>query len=188
MNKDNIRLAAFVVIALVQLAIPIKMVLSYNNVLSEGQTYKFQAAPVDPYDPFRGKYVTLSFDAQSWLHPIGEVEIGQTYYLTFREDEKGFAVIKYALLKPPANTDHYLEAKAVHDWDGIIRFEFPFNRFYMEESLAPAAEQAYNSSQWNDSSNTYALVSIGFGKGVIQDVFIDDVPLGEVAAQIEFGK
>ncbi len=47
-------LPAFVLVCLVQLAAPASMIWRHERTLANGLPFKFQTAPVDPYDAFRG--------------------------------------------------------------------------------------------------------------------------------------
>jgi len=53
------------------------------------------------------------------------------------------------------------------------------DRLYLEESKAPAADEAYRQSNRRGQTNvsTYAVVRIRNGTGVIENVFIGDKPL-----------
>ena len=64
-----------------------------------------------------------------------------------------------------------------------IVVEYPFNRFYMEEYKAPAAEAAYRDVQTDSSRVAYALVRIKNGKSAIENVFINDIPIQEIATK-----
>ena len=45
---------------LVLLAVPCYIIYGYYDILSTGETYKIEVAAYDPYDPFRGRYVTIN--------------------------------------------------------------------------------------------------------------------------------
>ncbi len=49
----------------------------------------------------------------------------------------------------------------------------------MNEYKASEAEKAYNESSRNQSSNTYAVIAIKNGEGIIKDVMIDDISINE---------
>ena len=59
-------------------------------------------------------------------------------------------------------------------------FSFPFNEFYMNEAKAYDAELAHAQAQ-RDSlpNNTYALVYLLKGKAVLDNVFINDIPIAD---------
>jgi uncharacterized membrane-anchored protein len=95
MNNKKIVVTAYVLIALVQLYVPAKMILDKEHVLETGKTFKFKTTPIDPSDPFRGKYITLHYDentveiakAEDWVR----VEI---IYVSITTDAAGFGKIK----------------------------------------------------------------------------------------------
>ncbi|MES2486246.1 MAG: GDYXXLXY domain-containing protein, partial [Bacteroidota bacterium] len=63
--KTKYLFIAFALTALLQAFIPLKMVYDNHNVETEGIVFKFKTEPVDPSDPFRGKYITLEFESDS---------------------------------------------------------------------------------------------------------------------------
>ena len=65
MNRKTILWVAFIVVALVQLYVPAQMIWESEGVIAAGTAYKFNTAPVDPKDPFRGKYITLNYSDNS---------------------------------------------------------------------------------------------------------------------------
>ena len=189
MKSKHLLLLAFAVVCLLQLGVPVSMILGRENVLREGKEFRFITEPIDPYDPFRGKYVTLGFrddffetdTAQQWA-------MGQRVFVSLREDEEGFARISDITTEAPTEESDYLEAKVnytnlTENGRQLVRISFPFDRFYMEETLAPAAETAYAEANWNATTLSWALVSVHEGEAVLKDVLIDGVPIREVAQQ-----
>jgi len=61
-----------------------------------------------------------------------------------------------------------------------LNVEYPFERFYMEESKAPLAESMYWEVSRDTTKITYASVSIQNGRAVLKDVFIGDVSIREL--------
>ena len=61
MDTKKIIFPAFILLVLVQLFVPANMILEQEDILKNGTPYKFKTAPIDPYDPFRGKYVWLGY-------------------------------------------------------------------------------------------------------------------------------
>jgi hypothetical protein len=55
----------------------------------------------------------------------------------------------------------------------------PLDRFYMEESLAPAAERAYREHSCITNRTTYITVRIRDGNSVIENLWVDGVPIHE---------
>ena len=60
--NQKITIPAFILMVLAQLYVPASMIFQKERVITQGTAYKFRTAPIDPNDPFRGKYITLSFN------------------------------------------------------------------------------------------------------------------------------
>jgi uncharacterized membrane-anchored protein len=176
---------AFSVLAIVQWVIPGKIIFEKKQVLRKGQTYKFKTEPVDPSNPFKGKYITLNFTENSFTDRIErKLSGGEDVYVVLGSDSKGFAVIKNVATKEPGNQSAYVKANVYYtskENDSITVFiDYPFDEFYMDEFKAPRAEIIYRESNRDSSSSTYALVKIWQGRAVIEDVLINDIPIGKL--------
>lgn len=183
----KIILPLFIVMCLVQWYVPAKMIVDQEAVLKEGKVYKFKTAPVDPADPFRGKYIILSFeenrfhvrDYNEWLN-VHDVYVSLT-------DSAGFARIHDISLTEPQDAD-YVKARVnyVTSYEPYTLFiEYPFERFYLEESKASEAEKIYWESQRNDSTQvTYAEVSVRNGEAALTDVKINDRSIVDIVTEI----
>lgn len=184
MDSKKILLTAFVVVAIVQLYVPAKMIWDQEEILDAGVEYRFKTAPIDPYDPFRGKYITLSFEENNVAVPEEEDwRAGESVYVSLKTDKEGFAGIRYASKTRPTDDWDFVKAKvqmvAGHNPKELI-IEYPFNRYYMQESKAYDAEIMYRESQQDTTKVTYALVSVRNGEAVLKDVMIDGTPIREI--------
>ncbi|MEF3077716.1 GDYXXLXY domain-containing protein [Winogradskyella poriferorum] len=171
----------FLVMILVQLFVPAKMIFDRENVLKTGVTYKFKTQPVDPNDPFRGKYITLNYEMDSAKTNDATWEQGKTILVYLEKDSLGYAKV-HSVSKGQKSTDRdYVEATVSWNYgnSNTVNFELPFNRFYMEESKAKPAEDIYRkyNRQGNNKSETYALVAVKNGNAVLKDVYINDKPI-----------
>lgn len=185
-------LLAFLLVALVQLYVPAQMIWNREEILETGKAYKFRTAPIDPNDPFRGKYVALRFE-QNWVkvHNLDNWKYEEEIFVNLKVDAKGFAnVTGISKIKPAAGTS-FVKAKVdyVSNENGLkkLYFTYPFDRLYLQETLAQEAEETYAETQQNTTKITYALVKIKDGDAVLQDVFIDSVSITEIvkARQVE---
>ncbi|MGC3943988.1 MAG: GDYXXLXY domain-containing protein [Chryseolinea sp.] len=160
---------------------------SSKNDLGQGargngrNTLKFRTQPIDPSDPFRGKYITLNFIAD-YGYDTAQWSSGENVDVVFGTDSAGFAVARELTRSEPEGpylktTIYYVES------DSIVHFNLPFDRFYMEESKALPAEQYYNESTRDSSSVCYGEVRIGRGNAVITDVFINDRSIVELVKE-----
>ena len=174
----------FLLIAIVQLYVPAKMIYDQEVVLLNGNEYKFKAAPIDPNDPFRGKYITLRFEATTFLvQNINEWAINDEVFVQIQNDTAGFAQIKNVSKKRPGNDPDYIKAKIaflMEDGKVNMRIEYPFDRFYMEETKAQAAEDMYRESIVDSTQVAYALVNVRNGEAVIRDVMINGTSISDL--------
>ena len=184
MHRKKIIFAAFILLALVQLYVPAKMILDRETVLRTGTEYKFRTAPVDPADPFRGKYIALNYRDNSFVTSKAEDwKMGETIYASITTDTAGYAIIKsISKQKPTANGD-FIKAK-VWNVSNVkpfkIMIDYPFDRFYMEESKAYDAERVYRETEQINEHKTYVLVNVLHGEAVLRDVLIDGKSIAEI--------
>ena len=183
MLNKKIILLLFILLALVQLYVPAKMILDREEIIATGQEYRFKTAPVDPYDPFRGRYITLNFQQiRVPVTNLSDWKAGDKVYAVLGTDEEGFAKFTTALKSPPDTDQDYLATQVeyvINGDDKGLLLRLPFNRYYMEEFKAPAAEQAYRDARRDAEKRGYALVAIKEGKAVLKDVLIEGVPIKE---------
>ncbi len=183
---SKVRLWLFAAVALLQLAAPASMIWSRERTLAKGQEFKFRTAPVDPYDAFRGRYVALSFEnSEATLVQGVSAPFGRTLYATIETGGDGFAKFGAASLSPPKNKP-YLKVKAgVTTSSGGITLQLPFDRFYMEEGKAPAAEAAYREHNRQGARDAYVVVRVLDGAGVIEDLYVGGKPIEEVSRELK---
>lgn len=184
MNTKNKVLIVFILVSLVQLFIPAKMIFDREDVLATGKEFKFRTQPIDPNDPFRGKFVSLQFSENSiliqnqidWLN-------NETVFVLLTISNDGFAKIQSVSKIKPLETVDFVKAKVdyIQNSDSTRLFiEYPFTRFYMEESKAPMAELVYNETVVDTNIVTYGLVSIKDGEAVLKDVLINETSIVEI--------
>ena len=170
----NIRVALLIAVALLQLAVPSWMIFEQEQTLRLGTEYKFQTEPVDPYDLFRGRYVALRFKAEQFGHEKeAELPDNAKVYVAVKTNAEGFAEVESVSLTP-LSADNVFQATI--QWGNHL--SFPFNRYYMEESRAPQAEDAYRAAnRRNSKQQTWAVVRVWHGKAALADLVIDGQPI-----------
>jgi uncharacterized membrane-anchored protein len=177
--KRRMALGLFLCLALVQLAVPASMIVRRELTLHSGRQYRFQTAPVDPYDPFRGRYVALALQASSApLPPNIPLTPGQRVYAILTEDTAGFATITALSLTPPGG-DTYFQTYVYYVSGDRVQIDIPFNRYYTDEHLAPAAERAYWQHSRLQTHEAYITVRIKDGLAVLEELYIAGKPLRE---------
>ena len=170
--KRRLLTGIFILAALTQFAVPLSMICKYEKVLRKGEVFRFETAPVDPNDPFRGKYVTLRIKNDSVQNPGHSFSYGEEVFLTVEKDKDGFAYFSKASKEKPATPDYY---KTSCEWEdtGKIHVKIGFDRYYMNEGKAPEAERRYNAGRSKDASPSWVSVRILDGTAVIEDLFIN---------------
>lgn len=181
MKKSTLLTLLALVIGL-QLAIPAGMIVRREYVLSHGRAFKFRVGPVDPHDPFRGRYVALRFEQNSVaIPPDLTIRRNQTVHALLAEDDNGFAIFTGLQLTRP-QSDPYLTTRVNSAYSGRAFLRLPFDRFYMDEKSAPAAETAALNSLADTNRPTYADVRINRGAAVLADLYVADRPIRELLA------
>ncbi|WP_431137304.1 GDYXXLXY domain-containing protein [Psychroserpens mesophilus] len=175
----------FIILAIAQISIPAQMIYHRETILKEGKAFKFKTEPIDPADPFKGKYIHLNYELNSFKTDSIIWKPEQDMYISISNDSLGFAKANTVHKQIPKQGDFVL---AKVNWYNSntkeVRFTFPFNEFYMEENKAYDAEIAHRDAQ-RDSlpNNTYAVVYIKEGQAVLNNVFINDIPIAEYVEQ-----
>lgn len=173
----------FFIMVAAQLYVPSKMIFDHETILKTGKTFKFQTAPIDPTDPFRGKYITLSFAENTIiLESDSSWQRDDDVYVWLTTNENGFASISNISHEAPGDTVNYVRATVLYAYGTPteVVINYPFDRFYMDEWKAPDAEFTYREAQRDTSKLTYALVHIKNGQAAIEDVQIDGVSINDL--------
>jgi len=179
MNK-LLMLSAFVLMMAAQWWVPGKMIFDQEKVLTEGAVYKFKTRPIDPSDPFRGKYIYLHYEMNRVKQPSEDVNRNDMVYVYLDEDEEGFAKATHCSLEKLDIEQDYLLLQVNTTYQDSVRFSLPFSIFYMEESKAYLAETLVREAN-RDSllNNCYGLVHILGEAAVLKDVIVNDIPIKE---------
>ncbi len=174
-------LPAFLLLVLVQWFVPAKTVWEKDRTVRKGKAFKFETEPVDPSDPIRGKYISLSFRSDSFLiSPKADFTSYENIFVEITEDSKGFAMVKNVTRSKPEG-NNYIQAKVYYVTSSILEgngrkliIRYPFEEFYMDEYNAPKADSLYNNAIRDTVQKTYAIVHVYRGDAVIRDVLIND--------------
>jgi uncharacterized membrane-anchored protein len=168
----------FGLLAIIQLAIPAKMIMNSNNVITQGSTFLFKLKPIDPNDPFRGKYMTLSFEEDTF--PIDTcTTIGLTSaYVYIKNDSEGFADIQSVEYNTNLKGSDYIKADVYCDYYGPvnklkepkIHINYPFNRFYMNELDISTVENKIRELLRDTTATLYGEVSVYEGQARILSI------------------
>ena len=188
MNKFLIGIGFAVMLAM-QLWVPSKMIYYQSNTIKSGTAYKFKTRPIDPSDPFRGKYVALNFELDHFAITDTVWDATKPVYVYLTKDQDGFAHITQISNHPLNNAQDYVVAQFNWQSGQVVYFDLPFNKFYMEEGKALEAEVAVRQTTRAFITNPdqapicYALVYVKGENATLDNVFIGEVPIREFVLQ-----
>ncbi len=176
MKHKPLIIALFILAALAQIALPASMIIKSERIATHGIANKLKTAPIDPSDPFRGRFITLNFfEDEIVIDGDSPWKNGDQVFVSFENDSAGYAKIKSISDARPHDYANYIKTKIsyiqylkVQDQTRIL-VDYPFDRFYMEESKAPEAERLYN-TQTRDSVVVYGLLMVRDGDYILKDV------------------
>ena len=185
-----LRSAALAAVCLVQLAVPVSLIAKHEQTRTSGTPYRFQTAPVDPNDPYRGRYVALRYAVER--EPVPFADQGFIYmahnrrvYAELGVGSDGFARLTKVHEQRPRGVDyidvftrHLAERKeGEQGLPGAIYVQLPFDRYYLPEDVAPQVEREYFEASRKAQANTWAEVRVRDGHGALVALVLDGKPV-----------
>jgi len=184
------------ILAIAQFAVPFSMIRSRENILRHGEVFKFKTRPIDPADPFQGRYVRLAVAMDFIPTPVDEkpgLRRREPVYALLEVDVDGFARFTGWQRERPAQgaflktrylgeKNHWIPETRQRICDGI-RINIPFERFYMDEAAAPRAER--RAREATRTTNCWAEVRILDGTAALEDVIAEGQSLRMLAREKE---
>ena len=170
-------ISLFVIMVAAQIFVPSKVIFNQENILKNGTAYRFKLAPVDPNDPFRGKYIMLNFEEDEFrLVDANDWSYNESVFVEIENDENNFMKIKNVSREKPNGAVDFVSAKTGYSWEKeqkTLQVNYPFNIFYMEESKAPITEIKFQEIRRDSNTIAWALVKVLDGVAVVEDVLIN---------------
>ncbi len=168
----------FIIMFIFQLAVPLSMVIKREIILQKGEIVKFQIEPVDPFDPFRGKYLNIRVIGSRVYTDIDNYSADQKVFAILDIDSDGFASFTGVSLSPLKN-DLSIECKIDSFGGDFILLELPFNRYYINEKYSKLGEELYLKYSRGDRDDAYITVRIKEGKAVLEDMFLNGMEINK---------
>ena len=170
------------VVFILQWLVPATMIIGQEMVLDKGDEIKIRCRPIDPYDPFRGRYVRVRLDFQlpESMQLPEEFYKQQRVFALLDKDEDGFVTVNQ-IVKDAPEQGLYVRGNKFRRRN---TFELGLDRYYMNERLAPEAERLVRSGIREDS-DVWATLKVWNGKAVMNGLFVDGIPI-EVILVIPF--
>jgi len=174
----------FGILCVLQVGVIGVQIWSYERILKEGEVYYFNVLPLDPYDAFRGRYVTLRFENANKA-PTNETDIPENTskaYAILEHNENNDSIKEIRFSKPKGND--FLEVNVYSlpykstvqqdDASHFVYFSLTFDRFYMREDIAPQAEKLLRVLS---GVKVKAKLRVLAGKGIIEDLMVGETSL-----------
>jgi uncharacterized membrane-anchored protein len=117
------------------LLVPLVMIAVNEYALATGDRILLQARPVDPNDPFRGEYVTLSYQISN-LAIDPRARPGDTVYVPLVKQGRAWTGPSAQLEKPPQGP--FIRGRAIDR----TQIRYGIETFYVEEGKAREYEEA----------------------------------------------
>ena len=170
----------FLLLVIMQLYVPASVVFNQERIHLSGTRYKMQLAPIDPNDPFRGKYIILSFRENTARLPSeGKFESGAPVYVVMKPGRNDFLEIETISHEFQATKSPRVCIKArirsIIETDGYkeAQLDYPFTRFYVEESKASDIEERYMKAAGDTNAISYGLISVYNENVAVKDIIIN---------------
>ena len=162
----------FAAAALAQWLVPLTGIWQNEQILEHGSLIRIKCAAPDPYDPLRGRYLNVQPAQTETPIPEGlELTPGQTVFATLTQDADGLSSVSALSLSPPATGD-YIRMKVRWVNGKNARLKWPFDRFYLNEKLAPEADEWF-AENIRSASGIIAEVRLRHGQAVLADLSLD---------------
>ena len=193
----KVKLTLLGIVCILQLAATASSIVRYESTLRTGALYRIPTAAVDPADVFRGRYVAVR-PTITMPEPIpretqdvlDRIQMGEQGYVVLGTAANGLAQANAVRLDPPAQGD-YLKIESA--WPQMrenpsqpnlpyvrtgYNLTFSFDRYYMNDVLAPQAqERVTDAARGNVENRAWLAVRVKNGAGVIEGLYIDGVPI-----------
>lgn len=184
---QRIRLVVFLIASLVILTVVSGKMLLAERAVRLGEEFRFPVQGYDPHDPFRGRYLALSMENRARVRKgepaPGAGEIVCVSIVRRSDGSAGFGEISR---NPPGDGSAWLSVNCSHRvWDSEVTREWsfvpPFERFYLNEKLAPEAERRLNRALADSDSRVELVLKVYRGFACIVDLTINGVPIRELS-------
>ncbi|MHB9139547.1 MAG: GDYXXLXY domain-containing protein [Victivallaceae bacterium] len=182
-----LKISIWVLAVTAMFAVPVFMVCKGEKIFSHGSIYLFRAAPVDPYDYFRGRYVNIRFEKNYVLvDPNKKLDFSdnEAAYVTIKKDKDGVACFDRLSREVPKNGDYAQVNFSYQDKEKAYLL-IPFNQFYMNEKLAPEAERVVREALLKRNDSCLLKLRVHGGTAVIENILINNIPIKEYILSLQ---
>ncbi len=180
-------IVVFTLAVLAQWLLPLSGVWQHEQVIARGVPVRIRCAAPDPYDPLRGRYLAVRPEQGRLPKPVGMPNQGAVpAWATLVEGADGLSRIESLSLDPVSGPTVVRLVASRQRWnreDETVFVEWPFDRFYLNERLAPDADQLIAKRFRDGKEQPVAEIRLLDGRAVLTDVLIDGVSVRELAKE-----
>jgi uncharacterized membrane-anchored protein len=181
-NRVKIVLAALGVMIASQLFACVYQIARYESVLRFGKQIVLLTQSRDPFDAFRGRFVTLNIDDDRFITDknLCKDDCSRSFYATYKPElnSRGLSEIDDIFLSEPDTELAYLKLSgSFKPRKGEVRVSYRFDRFYMQEDQAKAVDSDRDLLTGNNEAKVI-IRALG-GRGVVENVVVGDKALSE---------
>ena len=178
-----VSVVVFALAAIAQWLLPLAGVWRHERVVTRGVPVRLRCTSPDPYDPLRGRYLAVRPEDTPLPRPEGMPKEGAVpVWATLEEGDDGLSQVESLSLEPVSGpTVIRLMARSPSSTreDGAVSLEWPFDRLYLNERLAPDADRLV-AERWRAGAKPVAEIRLLDGRAVLTDVLVDGVSIREV--------
>ncbi|MDR2639213.1 MAG: GDYXXLXY domain-containing protein, partial [Helicobacteraceae bacterium] len=146
LHRSKIVFAALGVMIAAQLFACVYQITKYESVVTFGKQIVLLTVSRDPFDAFRGRYVTLNI-ADGYIgtdkKPCKDY-CSRSFFVTYKAElnERGLSEIDDVFLDEPNTELAYLKLEGSFDpYSKKVSVRYSFDRFYMQEDQAKAVDR-----------------------------------------------
>jgi len=169
--------AVLIILLAGQAAFPVFTIIKSELALNSGAEYKFLVRPADPYDPFRGRYVTLMFE-NSTAKAFAVLKYNEMADGVLSVDNDGFSYVsELHRHKAVKSNDTVVSVRITGKTlkNAETRFEYLNNKLFMNEKIAPAVDRAMRAYK----GKIYVKASMKNGDMILKGLYFDGVEASE---------
>jgi hypothetical protein len=176
----------FAVAAFAQWLLPLMGVWQHERVIREGAVVRVRCTAPDPYDPLRGRYLTVRPEERALPKPEGMPERQAVpVWATLVANADGLSRIDSLSLVPIAGPNVIRLIATARNWEperDTVAVQWPIQRFYLNERLAPDADRLV-AERLRGGQAVVAEIRLLDGRAVLTDVLIDGVSIRDLVKQ-----
>lgn len=169
---DRTRIALIAAAIAVQLFVTLSLlfytVRVRSHALKSGSIVSLACKAYDPFSPFKGRYVRLTFEqadiAREQLDDESREHLAETrgkkVFCRMQEGEDGIWTVSGIRRTHPQDGNVYIEVKNRWYSDTKVSLSYAFSEYYMQENYARLVDRI----QWNDFNALEPVLSLYVGK------------------------